>query len=479
MAYKSLEFKMLTTKEKAFKLNMDESIYGTLAEIGAGQEVASNFFKAGAASGTVAKTMSAYDMAFSDAIYGPCDRYVAEERLMKMLDREYDLLNKRLAFKAKKTRFFAFADTVQTINYTRTVKGHGWLGLRFQLHPMSQTNDLVIHVAMNDNDPVLQQQALGMIGVNMIYGVHFHKDPEDILISIVDNLNHGRVEIDMFRLEGPDFHHVDNRLMSLKLVKNGLTQGAMFGPDRKALQPSEALYKKNVITLRGRFRPVTLVSVDMLITGLRHYKKEDDVDNDQIMVLSELALTDLTKGDQIDENDFLDRVDVLCSLGQNVLISNYQQHYKLVNYLRQFTRSKKKGLIIGINNLERIFDESFYEELSGGILESFGDLFGSNIKIYVYPAYSRENPEEILTVKNFKPKPHLQPLYDFLISNGKLKDIEGANMENLAIVSDDVLTMIQEGKEGWEKLVPAKVARGIKTNMLFGYKGELIMDNED
>ncbi len=478
MTYRSLELKRLSTKEKALKLNMDESIYGTMAEIGAGQEVASNFFKAGAASGTVAKTMSAYDMAFSDAIYGPCERYVAEERLMKMLDREYSLLKKRLVFKAKKTRFFAFADTVQTLNFKRTVEGHGWMGLRFQLHPMSEPNDLVIHVMMKDNDPVLQQQALGMVGVNLIYGVHFHKDPEEILISLVDNMNQDRVEIDMFRLEGPDFHHVDNRLMSLKLVKNGLTQAAMFGPDKKVLQPSEALYKKNVITLRGRFRPVTVVSVDMLISGLRQYKKEEDVDIDQIMVLSELTLTDLKKGDQIDENDFLDRVDILCSLGQNVLISNYQQHYKLVNYLRQFTRNKKKGLIIGVNNLERIFDESYYEDLGGGILESFGDLFGSNIKIYVYPAFSRENPTEILTVKNFKPKPHLQPLYDFLIKNNKLKDITG-NTDNLHIVSDDVLTMIEEGKQGWEEMVPNKVVKGIKANMLFGYKGELVMDDED
>ncbi len=479
MTYSSLEFKKLTTKEKALKLNMDESIYGTMAEIGAGQEVASNFFKAGAASGTVAKTMSAYDMAFSDAIYGPCERYVAEERLMSMLDREYSLLNKRLAFKAKKTRFFAFADTIQTVNFKRTIQGHGWMGLRFQLHPMSQTNDLVIHVIMKDNDPVLQQQALGMVGVNLIYGVHFHNDPEEILISLVDNMNLGRVEIDMFRLEGPDYHHVDNRLMSLKLVKNGLTQAAMFGPDRKALQPSEALYKKNVITLRGRFRPVTLVSVDMLISGLRHYKKEEDVDNDQIMVLSELALTDLTDGGTIDENDFLDRVDVLCSLGQNVLISNYQQHYKLVNYLCQFTRNKKKGLIIGINNLERIFDESFYEDLGGGILESFGDLFGSNIKIYVYPALSRKDPTQVLTVKTFKPKPHLQPLYDFLIKNNKLEDIEAANTDNLQIISDDVLTMIQKDESGWEEYLPSKVSRDIKANHLFGYKGKMEQDNED
>lgn len=478
MTYHSQEFKILTTKEKAFKLNMDESIYGTLAEIGAGQEVASNFFKAGAASGTVAKTMSAYDMAFSDAIYGPCDRYVAEERLMSMLDREYTLLNKRLAFKAKKTRFFAFADTIQTLNYKRTIQGHGWMGFRFQLHPMSQPNDLVIHVLMKDNDPVLQQQALGMIGVNMIYGVHFHKDPEEILVSLVDNLNEGRVEVDMFRLEGPDFHHVDNRLMSLKLVKNGLTQAAMFSPERKALQPSEALYKKNIIVLRGRFKPVTLLSVDMLISGLRSFKKEEDVDNDQIMVLSELTLTDLRQGDEIDETDFLDRVDVLCSLGQTVLISNYQQHYKLVNYLLQFTKSKKKGLIIGINNLERIFDESYYEELGGGILESFGDLFGSNIKVYVYPAIS-EDGKETLTVDNFKPQPHLVPLYDYLVQKCKIEDIKDVNHDHLGIISDDVLKMIRNDDEGWEKQVPTKVARAIRKDMLFGFKGELVVDDDD
>ncbi|MDA0193829.1 MAG: TonB-dependent receptor [Bacteroidetes bacterium] len=462
---------------------MVESIYGTMAEIGAGQEVASNFFKAGAASGTVAKTMSAYDMAFSDAIYGPCERYVAEERLMSMLDKEYTLLNKRLAFRAKKTNFFAFADTVQTLNYQRSIQGHGWMGLRFQLHPLSEPNDIVIHVVMTDNDPVLQQQALGMVGVNLIYAVYFHNDPEDIVLSLVDNLNHGRVEIDMISLVGPDYRHVDNRLMSLKLVKNGLTQAALFDPNGQVLQPSEALYKKNVIVLRGRFKPVTLVNVDMLITGLRRFKKEEDVDNDQIVVLTELTLADLRngKGDiDIDENDFLDRVDILCSLGQNVMISNYQRHYKLVNYLGQFTREKKKALIIGINNLERIFDETYYEDLPGGILQSFGDLFGSNIKVYIYPALSiTDGQQRVETCETFKPVEHLVPLYQYLKVNGKVEDLTGANIENLHIISDNILEMIQKGRPGWEEMVPSKVSSSIKKNMLFGFKGQLVLDDDD
>ncbi|MEM8895622.1 MAG: TonB-dependent receptor, partial [Bacteroidota bacterium] len=405
----------LTTKEKALSLNLDEKIYGTLAEIGGGQEVAAHFFKAGGASGTIAKTMSAYDMTFSDAIYGHTERYVCEEKLLLMLNKEYNLLSKRLGFRAKRTSFFAFANTVETINFQKTNKGHGWLGLRYQLHPNSQPNSCVIHVRLKDNDSIWQQQALGDLGVNLIYGCYHFSDPEELINSLVDGIGSDRVEIDMFRLEGPDYHHVDNRLMSLKLVKNGLTEAAMFNQNGEVLQPSAAIYKKNVLVLRGRFRPVTYVNVDMMISGMRAFRDDPEVDQERLLVLSELTLNDLRNDGEIDETDFMDRVDLLCSLGQTVLISNHQEHYLLASYLAQFTRKKKIGIILGINNLALIFEEKYYENLNGGILESFGRLFGSNVKLLVYP--SANDDDTLRTCENFSPAEHLVYLFKHLYVN--------------------------------------------------------------
>ncbi|MDH5382184.1 MAG: TonB-dependent receptor, partial [Cyclobacteriaceae bacterium] len=279
------EFRILTTKEKALKINLREDIYGSFAEIGAGQEVASNFFRAGGASGTIAKTMSAYDMAFSDAIYGRCDRYVAEPRLKQMLNKEYDLLPERLVKRRDNSMFFAFANTVEVLNYKKSNKPHGWVGIKFQLSPESEPNECIIHVKMRDNDNVSQQNILGIIGVNLIFGCFFHKNASQLLGSLMDNLSSDSIEIDMFRIKGPNFVNVDNRLMSLLLVKNGFTRAAMFGPDGNVLQPSEALYKKNVLMLRGRFRPVTLVNVDMLLKAMKHFKADPEVEYGNILTL--------------------------------------------------------------------------------------------------------------------------------------------------------------------------------------------------
>lgn len=465
------ELRKLTTKEKALQINLRRDIYGSFAEIGAGQDVAANFFKAGGASGTVAKTMSAYDMSFSDAIYGVCERYVCEPRLMKMLEHEYSLLLERLPHVADETRFFAFSDTMEALNYNRTNQPHGWIGLRFQTRPNGEYNECVLHVKMHDNDALLQQQAVGIVGVNLIFGCFFIKDPEELVDSLIDGLSMGRIEIDMFRLSGPDFTHVDNRLMSLKLVKNGMTRAAMFGPDGNVLQPSEALYKKNVLMLRGRFRPVTHVNVDMLLTARRHFKREADVDRDKIVVLTELTLSDLRMEGEIDDRDFLHRVDIICSLGQNVMISNYPEYYKLVDYLSKITRGRKIGIILGIYNLQRVFEEKYYTDLRGGVLEAFGTLFGNNVKLYVYPSL-KVNSDEVYTLKTFELPESQRGLFNYLLENDKLEDIEGANIDNLHIISDKVLSMIKSGQEGWEEMVPRQVASAIKEKCLFDYPCE-------
>jgi hypothetical protein len=468
-----MDFRKVTIKEKALQVNLDNSIYGSFAEIGAGQDTAANFFKAGGASGTIAKTMSAYDMAFSDAIYGPeaNKRYVCEPRLIRMLDKEYELLPMRLPERAKDTRFFTFANTVEAINYSRTNQGKGWLGVRFQLNPETPPNDCVIHVQLHDNDPLLQQQALGIVGVNLIHGCFFHQDnPEQLLLGLMDGVNRHRVEIDFFRLTGADFSHVDNRLFSLKLVKHGLTNATMFGPDGDVQQPADKLYKKNIMVLRGRFRPPTHVNLDMLQCGISQFAKDPEVEEEKMLTITELTLYNLYKEEDgknmIDEKDFLDRVDILCSLGQTVMISDFQEYYKLISFLSKYNRGKRIGVVLGINNLLSIFDEKYYEFLKGGILESFGILFGRNVKMLVYPSLN-EYTGELYTCKNASLPPHLQHLYEYLLANDNIVDIEACDKDNLHIISDNVLAMIKKGEEGWEHFVPEVVSEASQKNRLF------------
>jgi hypothetical protein len=462
----------LTPREKALQINLDPRTYGSFAEIGAGQEVAAWFFKAGAASGTIAKTISAYDMTFSDSIYGPEEsgRYVVESRLIKMLNREYTLLEKRLkGIRPPDTLFFAFANTMVALNYNKTNEAHGWIGLRFQLYPDSEPNDIIIHVRMLDNDNLLQQQAVGIIGVNLIYAAfYYYETPETLLLSLVESLGTDRIEIDMARFTGPDFRHIDNRLISLKLVKLGLTQAALFDPAGNVLQPSEAFYKKNILVLRGRFRPCTHVNMDMLKTGYDQFSNDKEVDPAKIITLSELTLTNLKTEGEINEKDFIDRVEILCSLGQTVLISNYLQYYRLITYLSRFTKYKI-GIVLGILSLSDIFNEQYYTNLKGGILESFSALFSRNVKLYVYPARDLRT-REVMTCKNFRLPDNLLYLYKYLLANDKLEDIKEANMQYLEIISDDVIKMIKESKRGWETMVPEPVASAIINKQLFGYQ---------
>jgi len=466
--------KDIGTKQKALAINLDPAIYGSFAEIGAGQDVAANFFKAGGASGTIAKTMSAYDMIFSDAIYGALQvkRYVSEKRLISMLDHEYGLLIERLALqRGDSTTFFAFSDTVSALNYQKTNEAHGWMGIRFQLEPNGQFNDVVLHVKLLDNDNNLQQQAVGILGVNLMYACfHYHENSSVFLQSLMDDLSRDRIQIDMIRFEGPNFVKVDNRLMSLHLVKYGFSDAAVFGPDGHNLQPSEVLYKKNVVVIRGRFRPIINVHMDMLNQGVKQFLEEPDVDKDNVVVVSELTLQSLKERDadltaDIDEKDFLERVDILCSLGQTVMISNFHEYYKLVAYLSKITKLQM-GVVLGYPNLEYIFSEEHYRELPGGILESFATLFSRKVKLFIYPTL---RDGVIYNCLRFYPPPHLVDLYRYLIANNKIEDIRHYNEKNLHIETDKVLHMIKHGEEGWEEYVPVEVAAMIKDRCLFGY----------
>ena len=465
----------MTTREKALRLNIRREVYGTFAEIGAGQEVAAEFFKAGLASGSVAKTISAYDMAFSDAIYGPTERYVSSDRLYHMLDKEYSLLAKRLNFRAKRTTFFVFANTVSTSS-TEDNSAHGWVGVRFQLHPLRPPNDCIFHVLLKDPDTQWQQQVLGVVGVNLLYACYCISDPEAFIVSLKENLRKNSMEIDMFQLVGPDFRHIDNRLMSLKLVKNGLTKAAMFGPDGRVLQPSEILNKQDVLMLRGRFKPVTHVSVDMMLGAAKQFRKHPKINKRHVMLLSELTLHDLADHGEINEHDFLDRVDLLCSLGQHVMISNYLKYYRISTYISECNCGGQVGIIVGYNNLLRIFDESYYEARRGGVLEAMGALFGTNTTLYIYPWLAKEG--QLFTTKEVDLGEH-QPLFDYLHNQGRIVDIPVTNVKNLQIISDNVLSMIQTGTQKWESYVPHKVAQAIKANNLFNYPTRVEIDVND
>ncbi|HUB62206.1 MAG TPA: hypothetical protein VL978_15930 [Puia sp.] len=465
--------KDLGTKQKALAINLDPKIYGSFAEVGAGQDVAAYFFKAGASSGTIAKTMSAYDMTFSDVIYGtqPGRRYVSEARLNAMLEKEYGLLIERLAEKrGDNTTFFAFADTVSALNYHKTNEGHGWMGVRYQLEPNGAYNDVIIHVKLLDNDGVMQQNSVGVLGVNLLYACfYYHTHPNIFLLSLMDNLTRDALQIDMIRFEGPNFMTVDNRLMSLHLVKYGFSDTALFGPDGKNQQPSEVLHKKHIVVVRGRFRPVINVHMDMLHTGVKQFMQEPDVDHENVVVITELTLQALQERNadptaEIDEKDFLDRVDILCALGQTVLISDFHEYYKLVAYLSRITKLKM-GVVLGYPNLEYIFSEEHYHDLPGGILESFATLFSRNVKLFIYPTLRNGI---IYNCLRFNPPPHLVDLYRYLIANDKIEDIRHYEEKNLQIQTDKVLQMIKHNEEGWEQYVPAEVAAMIKERCLFG-----------
>lgn len=462
----------LETDQKALEINLDESIYGTFAEIGAGQEVARYFFQAGAAAGTIAKTMSAYDKVYSDKIYGPepSGRYVCESRLYKMLDHEYELMMTRLPNERPETNFFVFADTVAAINFQRTIKGDGWLGLRFQLHPDGEPNDIVLHVRMLDNDNHLQQQAIGILGVNLIYACYrYNDDPEVMVESLLDSL-HGRVKIDMIRLTGPDFKHVDNRLLCLMLVKHGLTDVAMFGPDGRSIHGSEFLYKKHVMVVRGSFRPPTLVNMDMIKSSFQQFRNEPDVETGRTYLLTEITMDNLTAQGDLDEKDFLDRAELLNEMGQTVMVSNCEEHQKLIEYLADF-KVQKLGLVLGVQVLSGIINDKYYQNMDGRLLAAFGELFTRNVKIYVYPAM-QEGSAELIKADNMPVPEGVKFLYRHLLDNRQVVDVENYDLDVLHIFSKRVLQMLRNGESDWEKMVPQNVAKLIKEKYLFGYPCE-------
>lgn len=460
----------LDTHQKALKINLDPRWYGTFAEIGAGQEVVRWFFRVGGAAGTVAKSMSAYDMTVSDAIYGSGDRYVSQSRCQAMLDREFGLNVERLNDqRGDNTAFFAFADTVVARSFKGGNECHGWMGLKFQSRPHDEPSQIMIHVRMLDAEASLQQEALGVAGVNLLFGGFFlHHEPELLVESLLDKLTTGRVEIDMIKFEGIEFRAVDNRLIALKLVQLGLSGAAMFGANGEVLQPSEALYKKAVLVERGSFRPPTKVNFDMLECALKKLKADPSMKDKDVLPIFELTMRNLLAGGkEVDRRDFLARADLLAACGITVLISDYFEYYRLAGYLSWRTR-ERIGIVMGVPSLIEIFEEKYYTELPGGILESFGRLFKHNLKLFVYPLRDAEKGE-IINVETMKVSPELSKLYGYLADRGSFVDLDNFNKNVLSIFSRDVLSKIAEGDSDWESMVPKEVAELIKTRKFFGY----------
>lgn len=457
----------LDTYQKAAQINKDAQRYGTFAEIGAGQEVARVFFRAGGAADTVAKTMSAYDMKFSDAIYGPCERYVSRQRLEQMLDREYELLLERLNDqRGTRTHFFVFANTVAARSFRRQDDAHGWLGVKFQTHPLSPPSQIIIHVRMLDQKNILQQEALGITGVNLLHGAFYlHAEPEALIGALLDDLSAARIEVDVIKFSGPAFLAVDNRLMSLQLVQQGLTDSAMFTSNGEAVQPGEVLWNKPVLLERGSFRPVNLLNLNMLECASVPFLAEPSVQGTPVAMLMEITLRNLLSTGAVDHQDFLARADLLGALGLPVLVTNYPHYYPLAAYLGRYTR-KRIGIAMGVPGLTELFNEKYYTDLEGGILESFGRLFKTDLKLYVYPY--REPGGELVTAANFRMAPHLRHLYLHLLENGHLYFLENYNEACLPLRSSEVLRLIQAGNPAWEKMVPVKVAAMIKERKFFG-----------
>ena len=466
----------LKVEKKAFQINMDPRIYGAFAEIGAGQDVARRFFAVGGAAGTVAKSISAYDMTFSDAIYGACGRYVSRARLDSMLTHEYKLLIERLDEKFGGSRtFFAFADTVAARSFRRHAESQGWMGIRFQKQPRTETNEIIIHVRMLDPRNLQQQEALGIVGVNLIHGAYFlTENPEALVESLVDDLAPGRIEIDMIRFTGPDFADVDDRIMALQLVTQNLTNAALFRATGDIVNAADALYKKPLLVERGSFRPVTLLADDMLNCGKAMFMREEGVQDSEPEILMEITTKNLLAGGELDLRDFLDRVDMLGAMGRTVLISNYGAYYRLVDYLTRYT-DRMVGLPLGIPAMAEILEEEYYKDLEGGILEALGRLFKTGVKLYVYPFM---NPNgDLVTADNFEVAPNLVHLYRHLLDNGFIESMDGYNPSYLPIKSSGVLAKIRAGTAGWENMVSPEVAKIIKERQLFGYHSELVAKN--
>jgi hypothetical protein len=459
------------THEKAHQINSNSMQYGSFAEIGAGQEVARWFFQVGGAAKTIAKSISAYDMKISDSLYGPAQRYVSRQRLEAMLKQEFHhVLEGLSASRGANSTFFAFADTVATRKPGHAENGRGWVGIRFQTKPFEEPSQIIAHVHLLEPTAVLEQQTLGVLGVNLIHAAFNHRNDLSALVAaLTDDLPTERFDLDMLKVSGPAFEGVDNRLLSLQLVEQKLTDAAMFTSDCEVVQPSEVLYNKPILVVRGSFRPATKLTVDLLERARDLFVKEPENEGSEVVVLAEMTLNNLLSSTGVSHDDFLERAQILHALGIDVLISNFQPYYQLADYLACYT-NRMIGIAVGLPGLREILDEQYYDALGGGALESIGRLFKRSVKMYVYPAMDPATGR--VTLLEDAPFPHpSHHLRDLLLDLHRVELIEPYRVDYLPIQPPDVLAMLQSGDPAWEHMVPPVVAQCIKDEKLLGYTG--------
>lgn len=459
----------LSTKEKSVHINLHSKYYGAIAEIGGGQETARHLFQAGGASNTVAKSISAYDKSFSDHFYndGTPARYVAEDRLRKMIDYEYNELIKILDKKSSE-KFFAFANTVETLNFAKTNQGNGWLGIAVEGTDRYQPNKFFIHVKLHENDTLLQQYSLGALGINLIHGGLFDwEDPRKVLLSLLDNLDTNRVEVDYIFVEGPDIKWCDNRLLNLQLVSNNMTPAIMFDQSGRVQQPGDMLYRKNVMLMRGYFRPINNLGIEFLEDSLAIFKRDEDYKPDNTIAFCEISLKNLMKNEKLDEKDFLHRVDLLNMMGQSVMVSRFYRYFQLVKYFAQFKMIKLR-IVVGLPTFDKIMDNSQYTDLRGGLLEAIGALFQENVKMYLYP-YTDMNTGEVIYPEDSHFSNENKLLWQYLNETKKIITLKGISSQKLKITSDYITKMIENGDDNLIDYVPEKIFRHIQENKLFGY----------
>lgn len=460
------------TLEKALRINLDLNKYGTIAEIGAGQEVARQFFKAGGAAGTIAKTISAYDMIFSDAIYGVQEdgRYVSQARVTAMIEKEFNLVIDRVGTsRSRSSRYFSYGATVAAKSYNSDNECHAWCGIRVQMYPNAVPSEIVVHIRMRDEEADRQQNAMGTFGVNLIYAAYYYyEDPKTLIDSLTDNLEQDRIEIDFIEFSGPYFEDIDNRAIALHLIRSWKARAIMFKPDGAVIIPAEMLYKKNVLTIRGSFRPITRLNADMIEQGLKYFTDMEGVSMDNSIALAEISLNDARGNDlKVSEEDLIARVSLLNTLGYSVMITDYTRYFSLRAYFRQFTKLQI-GIVVGIINIREIFDENSYRGIEGGILEGFGKLFPDHTRLLVYPEVDQSG--EFRDFTNVDLPENLQFLYRYLLANNFIFGIECSDKELLNIFSREVLTQLPNGRGSWEQCLPEGVAELIIEQKLFGYR---------
>ncbi len=457
------------SQEKALKINLDSSIYGAIVEIGAGQETARQFFNAGAAAGTVAKTMSAYDMQVSDDVYGKTGRYVSRERCEQMMDHEYALMVQRLdEARGDESRFFAYAATVTARSYSQKNECHGWVGVKRQREPHGQPSSIILHVRMLDETNRQQSEALGILGVNLVHGAYYHSgQPKEIINNLQDGMGSDkRIEIDLIHFSGPDFDKVENRLMNLHLIHSWNCRAVMFEPSGQSVVPASALRKKDTIVIRGSFKPPTNVHMDMKDSAIKHFAQEEGVEKDKILVVAEITLNELYSGNEDADSDFLARVDLLNELGFSVLISDYLRFFRLRSWIRRYTQDRI-GIMLSVLDFDYLFAEKYYEGLEGGILEAFGKLFSDNTNVYVYPTI---RDGKLISLDNVNVDPSLHHLLKHLTSNNAMVSADIQNVQNLDISAREVVKELPKGRGDWEKKLPPVVTKRIIEKELFGFK---------